>query len=399
MDRFSRPTRDWFLGAFSAPTPAQNGAWNAISSGAHALVVAPTGSGKTLAAFLWALDRLLVSAPAEPESLPGLDDRERPPAEGAQTQHPGALHFAAQGARRRRRTQPSRPADRDHPDRQTPRPARAADHRGRPLRRHPGVGPPLAAEQPAGHPDHHARIAVPHADVQGAGDAERGGHHHRRRGPRRRRHQTRRPSGRVAGTPRRPAAQAGPADRALGHRGAQGACGAVPRRLRAGGDRGPAVEEDLGPDRLGPGGGHVRSAGRGRRVRLRPGVRAAAAGVDLAARGGEDRGPGAGQPVHHCVRQFPPPRRTPHRPAQRDLRRAAAHGGRRRLGRVRRRGTRLRSRPGGSTGGRRCRAPPRGPDVDGDSGPHDGAGRQHRRARIRSWPAPTTARSPRTSGP
>jgi ATP-dependent Lhr-like helicase len=73
MDRFSRPTRDWFLGAFSAPTPAQNGAWNAISSGSHALVVAPTGSGKTLAAFLWALDRLLVSAPAEPEELPGLD--------------------------------------------------------------------------------------------------------------------------------------------------------------------------------------------------------------------------------------------------------------------------------------------------------------------------------------
>lgn len=73
IDRFSRPTRDWFLGAFSAPTPAQNGAWNAISSGSHALVVAPTGSGKTLAAFLWALDRLLVSAPAEPAELPGLD--------------------------------------------------------------------------------------------------------------------------------------------------------------------------------------------------------------------------------------------------------------------------------------------------------------------------------------
>ena len=73
MGRFSRPTRDWFLGAFSAPTPAQIGAWNAISSGSHALVVAPTGSGKTLAAFLWALDRLLISAPAEPEALPGLD--------------------------------------------------------------------------------------------------------------------------------------------------------------------------------------------------------------------------------------------------------------------------------------------------------------------------------------
>ncbi|TAP43762.1 DEAD/DEAH box helicase [Arthrobacter sp. S39] len=73
MGRFSRPTRDWFLGAFSEPTPAQDGAWNAISSGSHALVVAPTGSGKTLAAFLWALDRLLVSAPAPPPELPGLD--------------------------------------------------------------------------------------------------------------------------------------------------------------------------------------------------------------------------------------------------------------------------------------------------------------------------------------
>ncbi|HKS02940.1 MAG TPA: DEAD/DEAH box helicase, partial [Arthrobacter sp.] len=61
MGQFSRPTREWFLGAFSEPTPAQQGAWNAISSGSHALVVAPTGSGKTLAAFLWALDRLLVS--------------------------------------------------------------------------------------------------------------------------------------------------------------------------------------------------------------------------------------------------------------------------------------------------------------------------------------------------
>ncbi|WP_426302127.1 ATP-dependent helicase [Arthrobacter sp. R-11] len=64
MEAFSRATREWFLGAFAAPTPAQDGAWRAISSGAHALVVAPTGSGKTLAAFLWALDKLL--APAAP---------------------------------------------------------------------------------------------------------------------------------------------------------------------------------------------------------------------------------------------------------------------------------------------------------------------------------------------
>ncbi|MFJ4209023.1 ATP-dependent helicase [Paenarthrobacter sp. NPDC089675] len=71
MSRFSQATREWFLGAFSVPTPAQEGAWNAISSGSHALVVAPTGSGKTLAAFLWALDRLH-STPAE--TLPGLEE-------------------------------------------------------------------------------------------------------------------------------------------------------------------------------------------------------------------------------------------------------------------------------------------------------------------------------------
>jgi ATP-dependent Lhr-like helicase len=63
LERFSPATREWFSGSFPAPTPAQAGAWDAISSGAHALVVAPTGSGKTLAAFLWALDRLTAAPP------------------------------------------------------------------------------------------------------------------------------------------------------------------------------------------------------------------------------------------------------------------------------------------------------------------------------------------------
>ena len=58
LERFSPPTAAWFRDSFSAPTAAQAGAWEAISSGHHALVVAPTGSGKTLSAFLWALDRL-----------------------------------------------------------------------------------------------------------------------------------------------------------------------------------------------------------------------------------------------------------------------------------------------------------------------------------------------------
>ncbi len=67
MNQFAAPTREWFLGAFGTPTPAQTGAWEAIAGGAHSLVVAPTGSGKTLAAFLWSLDGL-IAKPADPST-------------------------------------------------------------------------------------------------------------------------------------------------------------------------------------------------------------------------------------------------------------------------------------------------------------------------------------------
>ncbi|MEO6530308.1 MAG: DEAD/DEAH box helicase, partial [Specibacter sp.] len=67
MNQFAAPTREWFLGAFGSPTPAQSGAWDAIASGAHSLVVAPTGSGKTLAAFLWSLDGLIARQGPTPE--------------------------------------------------------------------------------------------------------------------------------------------------------------------------------------------------------------------------------------------------------------------------------------------------------------------------------------------
>ncbi|NCD19075.1 MAG: DEAD/DEAH box helicase, partial [Actinobacteria bacterium] len=66
LAQFSPPTREWFAGAFSGPTAAQTGAWEAIREGRHTLVVAPTGSGKTLAAFLWALDGIFTS-PRPPE--------------------------------------------------------------------------------------------------------------------------------------------------------------------------------------------------------------------------------------------------------------------------------------------------------------------------------------------
>ncbi|GAA3774358.1 ATP-dependent helicase [Microbacterium kribbense] len=58
LERFGTATADWFRSAFTAPTDAQRGAWEAIAAGDHALVVAPTGSGKTLSAFLWAIDRV-----------------------------------------------------------------------------------------------------------------------------------------------------------------------------------------------------------------------------------------------------------------------------------------------------------------------------------------------------
>ncbi len=66
LARFSPATREWFTGAFAEPTTAQAGAWDAISSGSHALVVAPTGSGKTLAAFLWSIDRLITAEAVDP---------------------------------------------------------------------------------------------------------------------------------------------------------------------------------------------------------------------------------------------------------------------------------------------------------------------------------------------
>ena len=79
LDRFSPATAEWFRSSFSAPTAAQAGAWEAISSGRHALVVAPTGSGKTLSAFLWALDRLASRAGPRPSGSS---------AAGSSTSHP-----------------------------------------------------------------------------------------------------------------------------------------------------------------------------------------------------------------------------------------------------------------------------------------------------------------------
>jgi len=63
LSAFTPRARDWFTGAFAAPTAAQEQAWPAIATGEHVLISAPTGSGKTLAAFLWGLDRLAADGP------------------------------------------------------------------------------------------------------------------------------------------------------------------------------------------------------------------------------------------------------------------------------------------------------------------------------------------------
>jgi len=67
VEHFSEPTRRWFASAFAGATPAQAGAWDAITAGSNALVIAPTGSGKTLAGFLWSIDRLLTGPPVDPK--------------------------------------------------------------------------------------------------------------------------------------------------------------------------------------------------------------------------------------------------------------------------------------------------------------------------------------------
>jgi ATP-dependent Lhr-like helicase len=101
LDRFSEPTRAWFTGAFAEPTAAQEGAWQAISSGGHALVVAPDRLGQDAGRLP------VVAGPAG-----------RHPATGRRAGPlPGPVRLPAQGAGRRRRAQPARPAGRHRPGR------------------------------------------------------------------------------------------------------------------------------------------------------------------------------------------------------------------------------------------------------------------------------------------
>ncbi len=150
VHQFSRPTQEWFAAAFAEPTTAQSGAWDAISAGRHALVVAPTGSGKTLSAFLWSIDRLAT------EPVPEKKQRCRvlyiSPLKALAVDVERNLRAPLVGIRQTAdRLGVEVPGD----------PGRRA------VGRHHAAGPAAAADDPARHPDHHARVVVPDADLAG----------------------------------------------------------------------------------------------------------------------------------------------------------------------------------------------------------------------------------------
>jgi ATP-dependent Lhr-like helicase len=60
-------TANWFRAVFESPTQPQREGWPAIARGESTLILAPTGTGKTLTAFMWCLDRLMLSAPPAQE--------------------------------------------------------------------------------------------------------------------------------------------------------------------------------------------------------------------------------------------------------------------------------------------------------------------------------------------
>ena len=221
--------------------------------------------------------------------------------------HAAGLRLAAEGALLRHREEPARAA---------------ARHRGGRARRHPhgrhaAEGPARHDAPPAGHPDHHARVAVPDAHQPGAGDLRRHRGGDRRRDPRRRADQARRAPRGHARAPERAGRGRGPAHRPVGHAEPAGGGRALPRRPQAplpGDRRGRA--QAAGPEDPRAGREHARA----RAVRPRAGPVRGRRGdpqVDLAGDLPEDPRAGQAAPLDDRVRQQPPRRRAAGAPAQR----------------------------------------------------------------------------------
>ena len=76
---FHPVTADWFRAVFEKPTSPQRLGWPAIARGESTLILAPTGTGKTLTAFLWCLDRIMLSDPrAAAPATPNGKSKRRP---------------------------------------------------------------------------------------------------------------------------------------------------------------------------------------------------------------------------------------------------------------------------------------------------------------------------------
>ena len=359
LDGFSPATRDWFGGAFVAPTAAQEGAWAAAQAGRHALVVAPTGSGKTLAAFLWALDRLAAEpAPDEPQHR-------------CRVLYVSPLKALAVDVQRNLRSPLAGIRQ-------------AADRLGLPV---PDITVGMrTGDTPADERRLFARtppdvlvttpgVAVPDPHLGGPGVAARGADGDRRRGARGGRDQARRAPGAVAGAARRAARRHRPSGS-----GCRPPCARstrcprswpAPGRSRWCSRRTPKTIE---VSRRGAGAGPRRARratgpGQHRRGGDRVRGRHRAAAVDLAGGGAAAAGAGPRAPLDHRVRQLAAAGRAADRAAQR----AGGRGGRGRsqdLDALPGRGDRaVRDRRRG--GGHRGQGPPR---LDVPRAAHPGRG-------------------------
>ena len=247
LDRFSEPVRTWFETTFAEPTAgAGAGVAGDRRRGPHA-DPGPDGLGED-AGRLPLGDR-----PADDHAASG---------DGGAA---GPLHLAAASAGGRRGEEPAGTAAGHRP-----RGGAAGAHGPRPDgghadRRHARRRAAQAGAQPARPAHHHARVALPHAHLGGAGDAgeRRDGDH--RRDPRPGGHEAGDAPGPHAGAPRGADGDAAAAHRAVGHAAAAGRDRPLPGRsgrrdapagdgrrrrgAQADGDRGRGPRRGHGPPR------------------------------------------------------------------------------------------------------------------------------------------------------
>ena len=306
LQGFSPATRDWFAGAFAAPTAAQEGAW-AAAAGRQAR------AGRRPHRVRQDPGRVPVGA--RPAGVRARRPRRR--STGCRVLYVSPLKALAVDVQRNLRSPLAGIRQAAHRLGLPVPTSRWHAHRRHPRRRAAPVRP-----HPARRAGHHAGVAVPAAHVGRAGVAAGRHHGDPRRGARRRGHEARRPPRALARAARRAAGRARAAHRPLGHRAAARRGVHLPRRRPPGRGRAAAHPQDGAGVGRGAG-ARSRRAGRAARARqlrrggdrLGGGRRAAA--VDLARRGAAAPRAGARPPVDDRVRQLPASRRAAHLEAQR----------------------------------------------------------------------------------